>query len=187
MAFEVTWDAVLRWVWVSGQLFTVVIVSVLAWLLPQLRLGIMLLWALLLAFIVLGRALPGTFANLGLTMLFMVAIFLVGRALFDSRRFGDLYQVARSIVPDYIVGKHILPRLNFQGMRMQYFKGFFLVEYPLDGLTVAWHKGLGVVAHETMSLEAFKRVFVPEEAKPPKPVIGEEQDVDAGEEVETEN
>ena len=187
MVLDVSADLFLRWLWVLGLVFCVVGAALIGWLVEALRLGVLLLFSVVLVFVVLARALPGTFSAIGLTVLFTFVVFLVGKALFDSRRFGDLYYVARQVIPDYIIAKHILPRLNFVGMRMQYFKGYFLVEYPRDGLVVAWHKDLGVVAHDTMSLEQFKKVFVPEEAAPPRAVIGEVQDVERGGEVESED
>lgn len=85
------------------------------------------------------------------------------RYIYDWSRLKEMYYVARWLVPKYEL-EHYGKKPNVNDVRVQKYKGVFLINYPSNNLTVAWRVGVGAEARESMTLEQLKLRFDPNEA-----------------------
>lgn len=182
MVFELTAELFTKYLVVSGLFLLFAVLFALAAFVEQLRLGLFLLFEVLLFFMIVTKQFGGEWQALGFSLLFLFVLYSVVKAFFAWRQFSDLYKVAGKVVPAYEA--EFFRPVNFRNVHPEYFKGYYLMEYVDDGLTVAWHKDKGVVARRHASLEQFKKYFVPEEAAEPRPVSGEKTTEVGGEPVE---
>ena len=68
----------------------------------------------------------GDLAQLGTIIIGGAAVFFVAKYFFEWLQFKDLYKVARFTVPGY-EKEHYSSAVNFREVRMQYFKGYYLI------------------------------------------------------------
>ena len=134
----------------------------------SLVLGVALLEAVLLAFMWFGDRM-GDVTRMFSVGLVVLAVFVVVRYVFQFRKFEDLYRIGREVIPAF-ENKYYQP-VDFSKVRSEIYRGYYLYNYWLDNITVAWFKGVGPVSRQFKGIEDFKKGFNPEDVAVPVPLV----------------
>ena len=81
---------------------------------------------------------------------------------------GKIYQVADEVLPDLLFRYGIHP-LNKRNRQIVPFKGYYLIEYPMNVLTLIWDVEKGVIGHQWAKLADVMATFDPDKIERPLP------------------
>jgi hypothetical protein len=98
----------------------------------------------------------------------MLGVWAVWKYWLQLNMMGKIYQVADEVLPDLLFRYGIHP-LNKRGRQIVPFKGYYLIEYPMNVLTLIWDVEKGVIGHRYARLDHVLETFDPDKVDKPLP------------------